>query len=111
MSDNAHAFPGQADQEPFDASEDLEDEGISPAVAQVMDAAAQADLSTDEMLELALCAIGEVAADLTAGIDDETGPDPMTVAALERLQVAAEVLAGIAFGGDDEDGGDEAEAA
>lgn len=110
MNDNETAFPGLADPEPFDGSDELEDEGPSEAVAQVMAAAAEAELDCYEMLDLALCAIAELAADLADGIDQEQGPDSATVAALERLQVAAEILAGVDLGGDEEEGEGEDEA-
>ncbi len=117
MSSNPESSPGLADPaetEVLDA--ELEEQGPSPAVAEVLALAAELGLTATELLELALCAIDEVAADLAEDLD-ELSPQPVIVATIERCGIAAEVLSGVALDelllhldqGEEED--DEAQAA
>jgi len=104
-------FAPLADRPPFE--EELEDfDGQteadlapSPRVADLLGQVSDAGLDPDEMLELAIFLCGEVAADLSDGLSID-GADPesagFAVEAITRLQVAAEVLASVDLGGDDD---------
>ena len=92
-----------AERPPFDEEQDdlLADDGPTQPVADVLTLAAELGFSYSDFLELALCSIAEVAADLTDGLEaDELTSDPTTVAALERLQIGAQILSEVDFGDD-----------
>ena len=82
--------------------EDELDEGPSENVAAILADTAEMGFSCADFLELALCCIEEIAADLTDGLDpEEIGAEPLIVAALERLNCGAQILGAIDFGDDD----------
>lgn len=85
------------------------DEGPSENIAAILADAAEMGFSCADFLELALCCIEEIAADLTDGLDtEEIGGEPLIVAALERLNCGAQIIGAIDLG--DDDGEDDEEA-
>ena len=84
-----------------DLDDDQEDEGPSEAVAEVLDLAAER-LGSAGLIELALFSVHIVTVELSAQLAeaDEIGAPAMavSVATLERLQIASEILAGFDFG-------------
>ena len=82
--------------------EDELDEGPSENIGAILADTAKMGFSCTDFLELALCCIEEIAADLTDGLDtEEIGAEPLIVAALERLNCGAQILGAIDFGDDD----------
>jgi hypothetical protein len=118
MTEATEAFAPLADRPPFeeeqaDELDDMEtDEGPTVPVAEVLALAADLGFAPADFIELALCSIAEVAAELTEDLEtDEIAADPTTVAILERLQIGAQILAEVDLGEDpDEDQGGEGEA-
>lgn len=91
---------------PFDEEQDaeLDDQGPTEPVGEVMALAADLGFGPSDFIELALCSVAEVAADLTDGLEaDEIAADPTTVATLERLQIGAQILSEVTFGDDPEE--------
>ena len=92
-----------------DLDDDLEGEGPSEAVAEVLALAAER-LDLADFIDLALFAVGTVAAELSEQLEQkiEIGAQEVAIAvALERLQIASETLAGVDFGdGPEEDEGE-----
>ena len=85
------------------------DEGPSENVAAILADTAEMGFSFGDFLELALCCIEEIAADLTDGLSpEEIGAEPAIVAALERLNCGAQILGAIDFGDDDGEADEEA---
>ena len=85
------------------------DEGPSENIAAILADTAEMGFSCADFLELALCCIEEIAADLTDGLDpEEIGGEPLIVAALERLNCGAQILGAIDFGDDDGEADEEA---
>ena len=87
-----------------DLDDDQEDEGPSEAVAEVLDLAAER-LDLAGFIELALFSVHTVAVELSEQLEegDEIGAigAPVmaaSVATLERLRIASEILAGVDFG-------------
>jgi hypothetical protein len=99
---------------PFEChDDDQEGQGPSEAVAEVLTLTAELGFCASDFIELSLCSIAEVAAELSEDLEaaEECGPQQIaTVAALERLQVASEILAGVDFGDGPEEGEEEGEA-
>jgi hypothetical protein len=108
-------FAPLADRPPFDEEqgEDVYDDGPTQPVADTLAFTAELGFSASDHMELILCGINEVAVELTQGLESDEEPDPSTVATLERLQIAAQILAEVTFddGYEEEDGEEEAEAA
>jgi hypothetical protein len=103
-----------AERPPFDEEQDelLEGDGPTEPVGEVLALAADLGFGPADFIELALCSLAEVAADLTDGLEsDEIAADPTTVATLERLQIGAQILSEVTFGDDPEEAeGEEGEA-
>jgi hypothetical protein len=100
------------DQEQDGAEDDMQaDDGPTVPVAEALALAADLGFAPADFIELALCSIAEVAAELTEDLEaDEIAADPTTVAILERLQIGAQILAEVDLGEDpDEDQGGEGE--
>jgi len=98
---------------PFDEEQDaeLDDQGPTEPVGEVLALADDLGFGPADFIELALCSISEVCADLTDGLDaDEIAADPTTVATLERLQIGAQILSEVTFDDPEEDEGEESEA-
>jgi hypothetical protein len=91
-----------------DHDDDQEGEGPTEAVAEVLTLAAER-LDLSGFIELALFSVSTVAAELSG---EELGAqgaweEVATVATLERLQIASEILAGVDLGdGPEEDEGE-----
>jgi len=98
---------------PFDQEQDdlLDDEGPTEPVGKLLALVGDLGFGPADFIELALCSIAEVCADLTDGLDaDEIAADPTTVATLERLQIGAQILSEVTFDDPEEDEGEESEA-
>lgn len=96
------------EQIPFDGMEGLlaEDQGpieLSAAVEAIVAGDAFADLSVDELVELAQCAIGEAVGVLIEPLADEESIDQAAVIAATQLECAATILATVDLGDEDED--------
>lgn len=109
---DSNGFAPLADRPPFDVSpEELEaeeDRDVSPAVAQVLGICAEAGLDFKDFLDLAVCCLAEASADLAADLEpDEMAADPVIVATIERLTIAAQVIAGVDLCEDDDEDEDE----
>lgn len=114
MSDLNNGFPPLADPAdvmPFEEEADAEDEeGPSEAVAATLQICRDVGMVSAEYLELALFCLAEVAGPLndalSEGLEAEEPMDPFTAAdiqaAVTRLQIAAETLAAVDLGGDEE---------
>ena len=93
---------------PFD--EDELDEGPSENIIAILADTAEMGFSCVDFLELALCCIEEICADLTDGLSpEEIGAEPLIVAALERLNCGTQILGAIDFGDDDGEADEEAD--
>lgn len=110
-SENAMtAFPPA--QEPdfeVDADRDQDLPAPSAKVAELLDVIDAAHISLEELVELTLCNIAELAGIYQDAAEDIENPDEVayTTAALTRLQISANVLAELLPG--DDDGDDELE--
>jgi hypothetical protein len=99
------------EQIPFDGMEELladdqEPIELSAAVEAIVAGDAFADLSVDELVELAQCAIGEAVGVLIEPLAEEA-IDQTAVIAATQLECAANILATVDLGAEDEDEGDE----
>lgn len=108
------SFPALEERPPFEgeAAPDLDTGDNSPSerVAEVLAAISKAGFFVDELIELAIYACGEAAAELGDELSaDAIEPEAVgsVVESITRLQVAAEILKSVDLGEADED--DEAE--
>jgi len=111
MEPTTDAFAPLADRPPFDEDQgDDLDEGPTQPVAEVLAFAAENGLSACDLVELALYSIEAVTGELFALVETEVGyPGPETAATIERLQIAAQIIADVSLFGDDEEDGVEGE--
>jgi hypothetical protein len=96
------------EQIPFEGNEDEGFDGdaieLSPAVEAIVTGEAFADLSVDELIELAQCAIGEAVGALIVPLSEDEAIEQSAVIAATQLECAATILASVF---EDEDEGDE----
>jgi hypothetical protein len=96
------------EQIPFEGNEDEGFDGdaieLSPAVEAIVTGEAFADLSVDELIELAQCAIGEAVGALIEPLSEDEAIEQSAVIAATQLECAATILASVF---EDEDEGDE----
>ena len=88
-------------------ADDQEPIELSAAVEAIVAGDAFADLSVDELVELAQCAIGEAVGVLIEPLAEEEAIDQTAVIAATQLECAANILATVDLGAEDEDEGDE----